>query len=321
MRKNENRWIDGAVWEDSRPLPSNMQEHVQARLNRPVNPDYHKSKGSKFDVPFPSHLKVEYLADRLGHPETVGTPLERLLKLESDLYHPAFLDQPYVHMPKSEPNPSLNFARGPIVYENKRVAEWTKLGYYGLGTTLVTLAGYIPFVSFYKSNGLTPSANENLFIPFHNFSIHYIDAYKIHVPLAALIISYVFYISMWGFSHFAGNYAQRLVLSQDEELLFVTVQNRDGKTSEKVFEMAHLEILPPGVKAGLEHLSSQREDGIWRITCQNSLEEIWVYNDDRCWNPDLKKSFLRRVSNLWTSDLGRPYQPQPEVETAGQLPK
>jgi hypothetical protein len=40
-----------------------MQEHVQTRLNRPVIPDYHKSKGSKFGVPFPSHHKVEYLAE------------------------------------------------------------------------------------------------------------------------------------------------------------------------------------------------------------------------------------------------------------------
>lgn len=56
-------------------VPSNYAKFQQARLNRPVNPNYHKDKGSKYDVPFPAEEKAEYLADRLGHPETVGTPL------------------------------------------------------------------------------------------------------------------------------------------------------------------------------------------------------------------------------------------------------
>ena len=36
------------------------------------------------------------MADRLGHPEILGTPFERLMRLESDIYHPMNLNQPFV---------------------------------------------------------------------------------------------------------------------------------------------------------------------------------------------------------------------------------
>lgn len=91
--------------------------------------------------------------------------------------------------------------------------------------------------------------------------------------------------------------------------MFVKSISKNGDVHEKVYEMAHLEILPPGTKVGLNKLSAYFDDGIWRITCQNSHDEIWVYNDDRCWNPDLKKSFMRRVTNLWSNDLTKPYKP------------
>lgn len=32
------------------------------------------------------------MADRLGHPEILGNPWERLLRLESEMFHPSYLD-------------------------------------------------------------------------------------------------------------------------------------------------------------------------------------------------------------------------------------
>ncbi len=40
----------------------------------------------------PYEEKYPFLADRLGHPEIIGTPFERLMRLESDIYHPVTLD-------------------------------------------------------------------------------------------------------------------------------------------------------------------------------------------------------------------------------------
>lgn len=48
--------------------------------------------GSKYDVEVPYNQRYPYLADRLGHPEYVATPYERLLRLEGDLYHPVYND-------------------------------------------------------------------------------------------------------------------------------------------------------------------------------------------------------------------------------------
>ena len=40
----------------------------------------------------PYEEKYPFLADRLGHPEIIGTPFEILMRLESDIYHPVTLD-------------------------------------------------------------------------------------------------------------------------------------------------------------------------------------------------------------------------------------
>lgn len=179
-----------------------------------------------------------------------------MLRLEKDLYHPAMLDQPYVKMPSANASETLNFARGPIVYENKHVEEWGKLGFYGMSGTLLFLAGYIPYISFYKSHGFSNSAFDNSIVPFHNFTIHYMDTLKLHVLLAPLLISLAYHLTMKLFHQYASSYAVRLTLSEDKELLFVTSVGKAGSLEEKVYEMAHLEILPPSIKSGVQYLSA-----------------------------------------------------------------
>ena len=46
---------------------------------------FHADKGSKYDVETPYESRYPYLADRLGHPEILGTPFERLMRLESEV--------------------------------------------------------------------------------------------------------------------------------------------------------------------------------------------------------------------------------------------
>lgn len=36
---------------------------------------FHEEKGSKFDVEIPYYERYPYLADRLGHPEFVASPI------------------------------------------------------------------------------------------------------------------------------------------------------------------------------------------------------------------------------------------------------
>jgi len=52
------------------------------------------------------------------------------------------------------------------------------------------------------------------------------------------------------------DYVVRLQYSKDKELLFVTRISPYGSTEEEVYEMAHLEVLPPSVKSSLPNLSA-----------------------------------------------------------------
>jgi hypothetical protein len=62
-----------------------------------------------------------------------------------------------------------------------------------------------------------------------------------------------------------------------------------GQINEEVYEMAHLEILPPAHRTGVSALSSQDEDGLWRITCLNTQNTMLVYNNPKNWNVDLRE--------------------------------
>lgn len=78
-----------------------------------------------------------------------------------------------------------------------------------------------------------------------------------------------------------GDYVVKMQYSKDKELIFVTRISPYGSSEEEVFETAHLECLPPSVKAGIQHLSFQDKDGIWDITCMNTQKVLALYNEDR----------------------------------------
>lgn len=75
--------------------------------------------------------------------------------------------------------------------------------------------------------------------------------------------------------------------------------NNYGLVEEDVYETAHLEILPPRQRSAAQDLSSQDEDGLWRITCLNTHRNILLYNKDQYWNRKLKADFLNSKLNFW----------------------
>ena len=77
------------------------------------------------------------------------------------------------------------------------------------------------------------------------------------------------------------DYVVKMQYSKDKELIFVTRLSPFGGAEEEVYETAHLECLPPSVKAGIKHLSMQDSDGIWDITDMNSQEVMALYNEDK----------------------------------------
>ncbi|MCB0368312.1 MAG: hypothetical protein KDD45_02445 [Bdellovibrionales bacterium] len=121
--------------------------------------DYNHGKGYKYDVPIKPEEKYEFVADRLGHPEFFGTPVERLFKLERDLYHPSFIDQPFVKCPTQYPDQSLNFEQGEVVYENTRVLEWIRAFQLGNIALLAYGGVFLPLNIAFKSNLILEKAD------------------------------------------------------------------------------------------------------------------------------------------------------------------
>lgn len=73
-------------------MPHYDVEWPKEKDGRPVTNHFHHDKGYKYDVETPYNERYPHVSDRLGHPEVLGTPFERLLRLESDIYHPSYLD-------------------------------------------------------------------------------------------------------------------------------------------------------------------------------------------------------------------------------------
>lgn len=132
---------------------------------RPVTSHFHHDKGYKYDVEVPYNQRYEYLADRLGHPEILGTPMERLLRLEGEVYHPNWLNQPFVKMPTGSPHPSLNFEEGEVLYENTKLLEWAKFWNYSIIYGYLWCAFFVPYQLLFKTHLTMEHACDNLFWP------------------------------------------------------------------------------------------------------------------------------------------------------------
>eukprot|EP00178_Gracilaria_changii_P022966 TRINITY_DN6879_c0_g1_i1.p1 TRINITY_DN6879_c0_g1~~TRINITY_DN6879_c0_g1_i1.p1 ORF type:complete len:117 (-),score=5.34 TRINITY_DN6879_c0_g1_i1:88-438(-) len=100
-------------------------------------------------------------------------------------------------------------------------------------------------------------------------------------------------------TQFGGQYAVKVSYSKDKELLFVKRINNYGQLEEDVYEVAHLEILPPRQRSAVQDLSSQDADGLWRIACLNTKRTILLYNNDQYWNRKLKTEFINSKLNFW----------------------
>ena len=65
-------------------------------------------------------------------------PIERIIGFERAPVNPSYQFQPFTQTPPIEPDASVNFEEGEIIYENKKVSEWIKfwkasaIGLFGL---------------------------------------------------------------------------------------------------------------------------------------------------------------------------------------------
>eukprot|EP01017_Pseudomicrothorax_dubius_P003968 TRINITY_DN106_c0_g1_i1.p1 TRINITY_DN106_c0_g1~~TRINITY_DN106_c0_g1_i1.p1 ORF type:complete len:513 (-),score=148.62 TRINITY_DN106_c0_g1_i1:146-1684(-) len=300
---NEDRWISQSIFTPKYKQLKHIEDWEKELENRPVNPNYHPDKGYKFDVATPFRDRLPHVADRLGYPEILGTPWERLTRLEGEIYHPNYLDQPFIQTPGPNPNPTLNFEEGEVIYENTRLVEWSKFWIYSGLAGYLFGAIFVPYQLIFKTHLALPMGYDNLFVPTYTHSIFTVDNHGLMFPIAGLLSMYSAYMGLALTNQILRDYVIRMQYNRDRELIFVTRITPWGSTEEEVFETAHLEILPPAVRTGLQHLSANHDDGLLDVTCMSTQKSLVLYNEDKYWNPSLRAEFLDKVYNLWKPDL------------------
>ena len=164
--------------------------------------------------------KYQYVADRLGHPEFLGTPVDRLFKLENDIFHPVYLDQPFVQQPGAKPSSSLNFEQGEVIYENSRVLEWIRFIQLTGLTFGAYIALYVPFSLGFKTNLVTDAADELMSMPYHLVSPTTVDILRLSIPVGMGAIAYTVYGLMNYTNAVANQYVVKMSYSKDKVIVF-----------------------------------------------------------------------------------------------------
>lgn len=214
---NEDRFIANTPWHKKIPF-QHIIEWEKERQNRPVTRDYNHGKGYKYDVPVAPEEKYNYVADRLGHPEFFGTPMDRLFKLEKDIFHPTFIDQPFVKMPTQYPSDSLNFEQGEVIYENTRVLEWVRAIQLGNIAFLAYAGVFIPLNMIFKTNMITNKADELWIGQTILWNPYCMDALRLFTPISSLGVFYIIYSTMRVITQVTGQYAFKVSYSKDKVL-------------------------------------------------------------------------------------------------------
>lgn len=240
VTRNQDRFLNDTVYFPKYARMSHILEWEKELENRPVNPDYHQDKGYKFDVATPYEQRFPHVADRLGYPETLGSPTERLFRLESDIYHPAYLDQPFVQIPSTDPHPSLNFEEGEVIYENLRLIEWAKL-ISRLGvSSLAFLATFAPYQLFYKTHLTLKSGIDGFFLPYYQNTMYHWDSAHMHVLVTFAAVYYTVYMATTVIQNNLRQYPVKMTYNKDKELLFVQKLTAFGGIVSKYFNRTNL---------------------------------------------------------------------------------
>jgi hypothetical protein len=92
------------------------------------------------------------VADRLGYPILREEPIERITGIERAPAHPGYQWQPFVQTPSMEPDPTLSFKLGEVIYENHKVVEWVRFWKAMTITTFGLTPGFYLF-EIYAADG------------------------------------------------------------------------------------------------------------------------------------------------------------------------
>jgi hypothetical protein len=132
------------------------------------------------------------------------------------MYHPTYLNQPFVQKPSAKPSPSLSFEQGEVIYENTRVLEWIKFVQLGTFTAGGFFTLFVPFNLGFKTNLTTDAADELLFLQQHLISPTSADLLRVSIPMGAGVIAYSVYALLNYTNAVTNQYIVRMSYSKDK---------------------------------------------------------------------------------------------------------
>lgn len=276
---NIHRYIRNAPFHVQTFTPSNILQWQQEVDERPVNDHYNADKGYKFDVAVPYEERHPHLADRLGRPYILGDPLDRLFRLEQDIYHPNYLDQPFVQTPPVDADADVNFSEGEVIYENVDTNEWANFWQRNILAFNFFNSIWVPYHFFVKNNFMLSHMKEGITLKFFETSSLYFDNYGISFYILPAIIYYFARYSFLSVKQLTSAFVCKMQYNQDKDILFLTIPGSLGETEEVVLEMDHVEIAPASFGIGNAFLSANQADGYYTITDLNQRTTYHVRKD------------------------------------------
>lgn len=145
-----------------------------------------------------------------------------MLRLENDIFHPTYLDQPFVQTPSAKASSSLNFEQGEVLYENTRVLEWIRFTQlFGL-TGGAFIALFVPFNLGFKTNLVTDAADELIFAQYHLVSPTTVDILRLSIPIGMGAIAYTVYGLLNYVNSIANQYVVKMSYSKDKVFLHLS---------------------------------------------------------------------------------------------------
>ena len=82
-----------------------------------------------------------------------GSKYDQIFGFERAPAHPGYQFQPFVQTPSLDPDPTLNFDKGEVIYENPKVLEWTRFWKTLFGSLLLGWPAFYTF-EIYAADGV-----------------------------------------------------------------------------------------------------------------------------------------------------------------------
>lgn len=315
--------------EPTRTWFSQTQElnHAETLKNRPTTSHYDHDKGDKWEVEWRDDQKFPHVADRLGYPILREEPIERIFGIERAPAHPGYQFQPFVQTPSMDPDPTLNFAEGETIYENRRVVEWARFWKTLCASTFGLFPG-LYFFEIYAADG-APSLSwmaeqwnwwqipqqfqdgggwgmEDIrYCDDHDYmNFQYTGKRMFARPAHTMYMLNVLLL----LKTMDLDYVSKMVYNKDKDLVFVYKPTGFWNEEELVYEMHHLEQMVPYAVTSIKHMSMMKDDGIMTVYDMNTRDNLKFYAEDKYWNLDLKDEFMANTRSLWLGNFSNKYR-------------